>query len=507
MDIYNQIKNDDLFIKSNKYDVNEVLFIIKSLKKSCNILSFDESFLNICKLYYKYINKDYNIDIIKNSNINNIFLNTKYDLIFFDCNQNYIDISENILNCIRLCHSKTVLVFQNTNDVKNCLKFNKNIFKSMVFIDTLIICKIKEEIILKYNKNLPTMVTSLYDIRKRENNDAYKHGVKNMEKYFNEGRNLLNLEIPMIIYTEEDLLQELKKIRPVHLHNITKFIVIPFEDTYFYKYQDKLEENFGKYNVINRGTTKNTSLYYILTNNKFDFMDKSINENYFNSDHFIWIDFGITHVAKGINSIRRWIYNIPDKIRQLEINPFIEDIEYKEYFKTINHNMAGGLFSGNKENLKKYIKLYCDKFDNILNDNWHQLDEAIMAIIKKENTNLFDNYYGAYDNIINGYDIYFKLDNNFSYDKIMGCIKYLLNKNQHNICYHMLKYIMSYSIYSDVKYDYINQFIICNYYVSTGRILDDEIINSITTLPLNLKFIQSIESNINYYNNKNFIKY
>ena len=102
------------------------------------------------------------------------------------------------------------------------------------------------------------------------------------------------------------------------------------------------------------------------------------------------MDFGINHVAEGCEFIHEWINNVPDKIKQMCINPFIENVQYKHYFQYIYHNMAGGLFSGSLENMKKYSELFKAKTEEIYNDNWYQIDEAVMTIVHRENPHLFD---------------------------------------------------------------------------------------------------------------------
>jgi 3-deoxy-D-manno-octulosonate 8-phosphate phosphatase (KDO 8-P phosphatase) len=55
-------------------------------------------------------------------------------------------------------------------------------------------------------------------------------------------------------------------------------------------------------------------MYIILNNNKFDFIQSAIEVNPYNSSHFIWMDFGINHVALNTEKISEWIHKVPDKI-------------------------------------------------------------------------------------------------------------------------------------------------------------------------------------------------
>jgi len=212
------------------------------------------------------------------------------------------------------------------------------------------------------------------------------------------------------------------------------------------------------------------------------------------------MDFGICHNVKNINHIRRWIHSIPDKVRQMEINPFVEKVNEREYFKYIRHNIAGSLFSGSKDNLLEYSNLFRKKLDQILMEGWHQLDEAIMTLISKENPDLFDHYYGDYQNLVSGYDSFFHLDNNNIIKLIFDGIKKCLDTFNHKKAYHILNYLKSYCLYNqELSEKYVYNYIICNYYIN--KYLDEDIIELFLTRLLSLKFIRSLEGNLKWYHN------
>ena len=72
-------------------------------------------------------------------------------------------------------------------------------------------------------------------------------------------------------------------------------------------------------------------------------------------------------------------------------------------FQYIYHHTAGGLFTGSKENLLKYSELFKQKTQQIYNEEWYQIDEAVMTMIQRENPDLFDFFYGDYQGIISNY--------------------------------------------------------------------------------------------------------
>ena len=323
------------------------------------------------------------------------------------------------------------------------------------------------------------------------------------------------LPYPIILFIDDEdnetyeyIYNTRKSLDLLHLTNIYK---IGLTKTYFYKDLSRLEELQSKFIIRNGDLKHETPLYIILTNNKFFFMEKAIELNSFNSNHFIWIDFGINHVAKNTESIHNWINCVPDKIKQLCINPYIENVESKQYFENIWHNCAGGLFSGSKENMTKYIALFKQKTEQIYNENWYQLEEAVMTMIQRENVDLFDFYYGDYEGIISNY-----LKPLHSWWLINTNIDKCLNMNNTAFLYKIMCYLdLFFSLEKNQNnedfYKYINNNIICNYY-QNDKCLRIEIINLINK-KINKKdenMIQLLKhntNNLNFYLNKDLILY
>lgn len=518
-------KQESLFNLFNQYDENKcdvleigtfdgssgLIILLAAENRDFNIFGID-----ICYDYYpeksiSILNKHFNnkYKLIKgtsNNMLNEFKIGTKFDFIHIDADHSFQAVSQDILNCIRLSHKDTIWIFDDMDNigVSSALKFHQDKFELIKIAGTHGVFRLKSKYLININSNLPTIVTALYDIRSKEDNNS--DNVRKLDHYLKLGSELLKLEIPIIIFTEANILDRIKELRPKEFDNITKIITVDLEDTLFYKDIHRLKNNLNKFKITNINTEKDTPLYFIVNNNKFYFISQSIEQNPFDSSHFLWMDFGICHNVKNINQIRRWIHSVPNKIRQMEINPYIENISYKEYFKTIYHNVAGSLFSGSIENLKQYCELFNHKWDQILNEEWCQLDEAIMTIVIKENSNMFEHYYGDYPNLISGYDNYFQLNNEVSIQVIFAAINKCLNLRSYNKCYYILNYIKSYYLYNPHRmYEYLNSYIICNYYISPNKMLDLDIVEAITTRPINLSFLQKIQSNLKFYSNYKII--
>lgn len=425
--------------------------------------------------------------------INGFKLGRTFDLIYINLKDK---LSEYILNCIRLSDENTVWVFKKNSNLE--FRAHKSKFLKIYKKGYFRMFRLNPKLVTN-NKTKSTIVTCLYDIRTLEGSTE---NLKKVEDYLTLGSSLLSLEIPLVIYTEKKLAQMIMELRPKEYHNITKIIELPFEETEYYKHLDKVIRLQEEYRINNINVKKDTPRYVLLGYNKFSFMKEVINNNYFNSSHFIWIDFGVSHVAQNINSIRRWVYNIPDKIRMLEINPYIENNSPKDYFRVIYHNVAAGLFSGSGEYLLKYCELFREKLSYTFEEGWYQLDEGMMAMINRENEDLTDNYYGDYDNIINGYDFYFELKNNRTESVINSAFHKTLNQGVHVKAWSILQYLKLYTLYHETKSNaYISNYVVCNYYISNNKMLDSDIVAALTKTPLNLNLINSCKNNLKFYSN------
>lgn len=255
----------------------------------------------------------------------------------------------------------------------------------------------------------PTIVTAFYDIRKLEDNNSLS--IRNKNNYLDLANQfILQLPYNLVIFIEDSedietniIYDFIQKNRNVNYKNKTFIYKESFKNTFFFTHLNVINNLWKKFIIHNISYEKDTPYYIILNNNKFHFLEKAIEVNVFNSNHFLWLDFGINHVAKNTEKIHDWILDIPDKIKQMCLNPYLEKDNEKDFFRFIYHHTSGGLFSGSKDNIKQYIQLFKNKVEQIYKEDWYQIDEAIMTMIQRENPDLFEFYYGDYQGIISNY--------------------------------------------------------------------------------------------------------
>jgi hypothetical protein len=223
------------------------------------------------------------------------------------------------------------------------------------------------------------------------------------------------------------------------------------------------------------------------------------------------MDFGINHVAQSTHTIFEWINKVPDKIKQLCINPYIENVDNKQMFQLIYHHIAGGLFTGSKKNMQKYSELFKQKTEQIYSEDWYQIDEAVMTMVQRENPDLFDFFYGDYQGIISNY-----ISPVHNIDLILRSAEKCIESNRTKEAFHILSYCCDYFIenpHSSEVYNFLYQNVIVNYYHNNRLFLDKVIYlinlkkksNDPTDIQNINSFIENNKQNINLYDNKESI--
>jgi len=188
---------------------------------------------------------------------------------------------------------------------------------------------------------------------------ANKRTDRGINDYINYGKKLLELPINKIVFFDETLI-ELDL-----LTNYPNTIIVPIkkEDMYLYEYKDQIT-NFE----LNTQTPEKDSLEYMfLMCNKTEFIRKAIALNYFQTDQFVWVDFGINHMIKnGDETFQSFVASMKNKsyenVRIASIwGPELHNVVAKTFkinpYKDVMWYFAGSIFGGESNSLIKFADL------------------------------------------------------------------------------------------------------------------------------------------------------
>ena len=155
--------------------------------------------------------------------------------------------------------------------------------------------------------------------------------------------------------------------------------------------------------------------------------------------------------------------------------------------------------------------MFKNKTEEIYNNNWYQIDEAVMTMVHRENDDLFDLFYGDYRGIISNY-----LSPIHNIDLIIRNCQKMLDYNKVKSAYDILYYCLPYfenNSNSELIFYFIQLNIITNYYNNNKNLLEKivDLINLKKNSEIKYdkekiyNLLEQNRVNIEYYENKHLI--
>jgi hypothetical protein len=183
-----------------------------------------------------------------------------------------------------------------------------------------------------------TLVTCLFDCHQGSDFDANGY-------YYKKSLRTLAAEQPMIIFCEkknEDYFRGVRKA--LKLEEMTHIITCELSDFYFYQFRDQIDK---RYRLGYGSKTQNPDLYVIWFS-KIEMVAKTIEFNFFNSTHFIWIDINLLTKTfnNSLNYIDDNVYEKIDKICHYPKDSF--SIELINFWHPKDYDDLQKFFSTNR---------------------------------------------------------------------------------------------------------------------------------------------------------------
>ena len=220
-----------------------------------------------------------------------------------------------------------------------------------------------------------------------------------LKRYYELGKLLLKSTVPKIIFVDETMFN-LINLLDYDISN-TNIVKIKKINIYLYKYINSLSQ----FNLNTDNPNKDTIEYIITQCNKTEWVKSAIELNTFNTNNFIWVDFGIRYIfncsdEEFIEKINKLKYKVYKNVRIGNIWNLQNNYNINIY-KDIAWYFAGGIFGGNKESLLHFSNKIKEKcIDIILTKNTLMWEVNIWYLIYIENKEIFDNYSCNHNNSI-----------------------------------------------------------------------------------------------------------
>jgi hypothetical protein len=343
---------------------------------------------------YKYIldkneNLVKNIKIIKRETLQQDMIQMGYNDFDVFINKNKYDEQKNI-NYMKLLNEKSMdLIYEYYKKDFEVFDYSKT--NDSNNIDT--IHAVNNNVVLNSPlKQFTTTIVSGFIANISKNNS------RSVETYIEYGKLLVNIPNPKIIFIDcQSYNSFFKNGYSNGLYPNTTFIKINKEELYLYKYLDKLT-NF-KLNTDNYD--KNTLDYLFVQNNKTEWVREAIQMNIYNTDQYIWIDFGIYHMIKNEKELNDGILSMTNKYYN---NLRIASCKYRDYtvsynvYEIITWTFAGSVFGGHKDALIKFADLAKNEVLKTIEEKKSIMWEInIWYLVKLKYIELFDFYTCGHD--------------------------------------------------------------------------------------------------------------
>jgi hypothetical protein len=256
-----------------------------------------------------------------------------------------------------------------------------------------------------------TLVTAYFDLTKCPD-ASVEIRKRDAKHYIKFAKSTMALPYNLIVYCEESNLETLKAMRPVEFQEKTKYLVRTFDEIYF---KDDKAKNFAEYRkkiIDNRQRNpyvfdnRNTASYYLFCMSRYIMLREVIDENPFRSTHFAWINICIERMGmKNVELLDKALSVKRDKFSTCYIDYIPESIvnNTAEYFKWGRCSMCSGFFTGNAEYMRKVCGKIEDKFLEYAEAGYGHADEQLYSPVYFENKELFEHYYGDYQQMITNY--------------------------------------------------------------------------------------------------------
>jgi len=219
--------------------------------------------------------------------------------------------------------------------------------------------------------------------------DANSH--RNRETYINLGKELLQIPICKVIFIEPENVVFLGEDYNKKFNKI-----VPFSK------DELMFSDIGEValpSVIN--STKDTKQYMVVINNKTNWVKLAIEMNPFQTDQFVWVDFGMAHLfhnnsekyKKAFEKIPQRTYNkvriasIWDPTKTVRKNIFHQPLWY----------FAGGVFGGDRKSLLSFHAVFVQTIRAHLAQGRLTWEVNFWYQVYKQVPTLFDPYCGSHD--------------------------------------------------------------------------------------------------------------
>jgi len=215
---------------------------------------------------------------------------------------------------------------------------------------------------------------------------------RSVDKYIEYGKILMDIPIHKIILIDDTVID---KIPHSYYNEFTTIIPLKKKENYLYEYKELITD----FNINSTYPLKDTLEYMFNICNKTEYVRKAIEIDTYNSEQFIWVDFGIRHMCRCNNDeFREMIMKITETPHEDHVHIgaiWKPTCDFSlNIYKDVVWYFAGCIFGSNKELLIKFADLTKEMCIRTIKEKHTIMWEVnIWRNVYLENFDLFSLYY------------------------------------------------------------------------------------------------------------------
>lgn len=254
-----------------------------------------------------------------------------------------------------------------------------------------------------------TLVTAYFDLTKcPDASDEIRARDKNY--YLHHGAATMAAPYPLVVFCDKENYAQIESMRPKHLKEKTEYVLCEFDqlrlsdNLTIREARPRIQENRRK--IPYHFDPRNTASYYLFCMSRYVMMKKSIQSNTFRSSHFTWINFCMERIGyPNLIHLNEALSKNRDPFSTCYIDYIPESLvrNTAEYFQWGRCGMCSGFFTGNAEYMNKTCEAILQEFLALLLQGYGHADEQLFSRVYFDHPNLFQHYYGDYNQMITNY--------------------------------------------------------------------------------------------------------
>lgn len=233
---------------------------------------------------------------------------------------------------------------------------------------------------------------------------------RDVNYYLERAKRICTLEDKMVFFVQPEFVNFIKEQR-IHQAHQTKIIPMQIEELPCYHYMNTIEKIMHdpefRDGLAEPSCPEVTEpLYNVVMWSKIPLVRRVVEENPFDSSHFVWLDFGMKpEILKDHRLYKPLLKNIPDKIKIMCMHyPGVEDLTIKKFLKSHSNRLAGTMLTGGGKHFKLLDAYFEEEVKNCLNQNLVDNDQSLLALVFLKHPEIFELYYGYWGELIENYD-------------------------------------------------------------------------------------------------------